>query len=273
MSVVSITKPGAKAPILNRKVANKWNDLSGEQVMAIARIMANGRFTEERERVEVLMILLGAKKKTFLQLTDNQVADMLTLTDFIYGKNTLTKNVVPIIDHEGYRYLGPADELANISILEFSMADSYYIKVMQGDTTKPYIDYLAGCIYRLRNKQLSPKDPDYNGDLRNPFNSHHIEEMAKSFSGVALPVKMAVLFFYAGCRNLLVERCPNVFTPKRQDSARSFGWGGVIMELSGGKFGGLEQTRGTRMWDFFRDQEIIMVRNLEQKSRQKQQNA
>ena len=117
----------------------------------------------------------------------------------------------------------PAFRLRNLSIEEFSFADSLYFRFKSTNDIK-YLNLLCSTLYRE-----APKTPN-TIDKRVPYNRLLAEANYQYFANLPIKEKIVVAFAYEGSRNHLVSLYPNVFpksttkqTPKNKAKYVPFG--------------------------------------------------
>lgn len=154
----------------------------------------------------------------------------------------LTKNPFPILERphkitkRPVRYFGPADGLENVTIYELGVAFNLFEKFMQ-TRQESYAITLLATLWRP-GKPVTPenKRSAYQGDRRLPY-LHHEATVAmreKHIATLPLQVRHLLLFWFASCRQAIVDSYPNVFTGQPQSDGNQYGWGGVLLSLAGG---------------------------------------
>ncbi len=285
------------------RVPEKWDELSGKQVERIALIFYSKEFSAYLKecrnptdpspegmitgyvfKIKLLWILLGIRDWGLgiggwwlgyllrYKVDDGQMADLVKLTDFLFGENKLLKcPVKSITNYElritgltipvGRRYYGPEDELGNLSFGEFVFADDSFMKIMGDEEWEMYDDLneLVAVLYRKKSGQYDPKSVSFNGDIREEFNKNLIDDRAEVVAHWSLGKRLAVLLWYQGCRKNICGRFPHIFTKKE---GQNFGWFGVLAELSDNKPYLLEQTARTPMMDVLAMLEKLSVQRV-----------
>lgn len=166
-----------------------------------------------------------------------------------------TKNVWPIIargregervrKREGEKVIqlyAPADGLANLTIYELGVAFSLFEAYLQTNDLK-YAYELLGTIYRPSRGETREERVNgwKNGDRRTPYRNYEAKakERGKLFETLPGLTVRAILFWFAGCRQGIVDSYPKVFK-KTGDGGRAggnYGWGGVLLSVAGGPAG------------------------------------
>lgn len=229
-----------------KPVAATWDELSREQVAALLPLLYGFYPNPIRQRLEVLRVLLGISPALLLCLTAVQLIEIEWLADFVLDEPVaLTRQLLPQVRPAWYRpaYYGPADELANVSFLEFAFADAYFVAYANTRETR-WLDSLVATLYRPQRRRYRPHAADYGGDRRADFNENLLEAHTARLARLPEATKLLVFTFYQGCRRALEQRYPLVFTPAGEAQARSHpdGWAFVLREMSGGAFGSFAET-------------------------------
>ena len=226
--------------------ASAWNELSQKQLYIISDVLHSKTLLIDG-KIRLAIALLGIKMRLFLRFTASQVHDILPITQFILEENKLTKNLVPYLKVGSKRFYGPTSRLANITIEEFGFADTFYTRFKE-TMEDEWICRLCAVLYRPQRSGYNPKSDSYKGDIREDFNKHLVFVRARRFEKLNSSQKYAIYLFYEGCRNEIIKKHKHVFA-KRKPTGKSFGWGGILVDLAGNKFGGHEQTKRANLFD------------------------
>lgn len=272
-------------------IANNWSHWA-------SIIRNNSLFT--LSRLKMLAVLLGIsnrkilnkKRKLFIELYSTRIqgeseesyidrnaplVDLLKTSDFIFKENTLTHNLFPHIPLSIFRrgvrgeallkrnsLYGPSDELKNISLAEFSYADSFYLKYFKSKNTED-LDLMIACLYRPKQKEVDINSEYFTGDIREKFNKNTIEQRAAQIKKLHIKYKQAILLFYIGCRTYIVDSHPSVFPKDSKQKASRFGYASLILELSGQKFGNYEQTQQQELYTILTYLEVLAEKGAKAK--------
>lgn len=156
---------------------------------------------------------------------------------------TLTRCPFPRIDlpkrkkkHHARCYLAPADELSNISFLELCVSFQLFEQYIQ-DENEDTADELLATIYREPKPATTHnKRTAYLGDRRQPY--LHLEALVpqrqKKIARLPKEVKQISLFWFACCRQQIIESFPDLFSQSHGGSPSKYGWGATLMALAGG---------------------------------------
>ena len=253
---------------VNKKIEApaSWNELTKKQLYKIAEIIHSERYLIDG-KIRLVVAVLGIRLMLFLKLNASQVYDLLPLAKFVMNDNELTINLVPKLRISFTYYYGPNDRLSNITIEEFSFLDTFFIRYKEtGDNL--WLNLLCSAMYRPKRADYNPTAETYKGDIRVDFNKHLVFYSAHRFESLSSAQKYAILLFYDGCRNQITKKYWNIFGQKKT-SGKSFGWGGVLMELAGNKFGDHERTKTANLLDVLNHLEMEGIKTKKSKSYQK----
>jgi len=126
----------------------------------------------------------------------------------------------------------PAEMLKTSTFIEFATADKHYQDFLEDSNPESLLKVIA-CLYRNRKKPLE------------------ISENFQKFIKIPTWKKFAILHFFASCRNEIMERIPGRFTRQEGEEkheGNDFGWAGVILSLTGDRFGTEEGVKNTNIW-------------------------
>jgi hypothetical protein len=147
----------------------------------------------------------------------------------------------------GKRYYAPAGMFEKCSMEEIAEADSAFVACSQSkNLDKLYL--LVAILYRPKRNDLADfkKSINYNGDLREPFNSQHVRDTALILKKkLPLYKAIAVFLFYWHFRekemiNDAVLKI--IFQGTDKKEGLDLGWLQTLIEVSNTKFGTFNET-------------------------------
>lgn len=214
-------------------VPETYNELSGKQLIGIA-----GLFLVEMEldtaRLKALQILLRRSFFGFAIIPADAKARMLQYIDWVFEKNTVTEQVLPL-----YRGLvGPKKEFDNLTLSEFHFSERYYNEFVK-EGNNDALNKLVAVLYR-KPKPGYDYQLDSDGDARQKFNANELDHYASVVTKWPAAVKQAVLFFYDGCRQYLLDLYEEVFSGNSGEENEE-GMFGIIRGISGDKYGDIDK--------------------------------
>lgn len=233
------------------EVAQEWNELTLHQLLELVRLLfsVDLKVTQSQWSYAVLYQLLNIKWYNvrflwnFLHLPKDMIVTALfPLTEFVKKENTLTDFKLTSFRIWFTKYYAPADELNNLTIDEFRFCEPFYVGYKK-DKDMDCLDGLIAVLYRKKRKEYYPKAVSYNGDVRQDFNENLIVQHSKKVSKLSLRKKQLIYLTYEGARNKIINECPHLFrNDEDKKQGRDFGMSGLILELSGAKFGTFDET-------------------------------
>lgn len=250
-------------------VPSSWNELSKSDFLWIVSKMKHLNQLEDPNAYEnefwatkILLINRLIKKilpaRLSYRVTSYQYADLLPITDFLKDPINIDKQHIPSFRIWWRKYYGPTPGLRQSTFGEFINADTYFINISK-KKDPDLIFKLIAVLYRPKQRLIWFKKlrQTWNGDIRADFNESMVESTAKHFKRHLSPeMAEAILFFYWGFRNVHVLKFENIFDePQNENHAirvgNSYGWAGTLLELSGDKFGNIEETRNANWFSVF----------------------
>ena len=212
---------------VNIKIPTSWNQLTSKQLMEAAYNLEYYHskpgvlrdLPEFRQRLyyQLIKVLLRSNNfiKTYIAIKQIPPTAYAEHVKFIFGDVTRTL-FLPPFKIKGTTFYPPGDRLKNISIQEFSLADSLYYNFRKTNDVR-YLNNLCATLYRRRS--LSGAEGN-EIDSRQPFNKILIEKDVHFFSKINHKKKLAILYTYLGCRNNIVAMHPHIFpTPQKMVDA------------------------------------------------------
>ncbi len=235
-----------------------WNECSKDQLYYIASQLQKWRpvFSSSKAylkkeqskavlfiRMALLQVMLGvnpfnvfsSRTRAFRKILPEQMLDLLKTVDFIFESNNLTENKFPIIN--GLH--GPADGLRFLSVGEFAFTETYFLKY-HTTQSEEFLNKLCATLYR----EQAFENQDHL-DKRAKFNDASIDSRAQKIKGWNSHLKQVVLLFYIGCREKIIRDNQSLFTKTKKGDKQKQNWAELILDLSGDKFGSMDQTSDT----------------------------
>ena len=91
---------------------------------------------------------------------------------------------------------GPSDGLYTLSFAEFIRLETLYDRL---DKSPGALDRFCGVLYRRKNPQVNPDDSEFTGDMRIPYNDHHLGKYARQAARLHPWMKIYIKILYEGC--------------------------------------------------------------------------
>lgn len=230
---------------MNITIPQTYEELSEQQRGALCRILLTLNNTEKTPLRIIQILLSHLPKRTQQQLllqvpftTLWQYAEPFLTTEKLYHFREVTKMVAP------------APRLANLTIKQFSVADSIYYRLRLSQ----YQDELL-----LRQLMASL----YNF-AHQPFDVLNLPQVAEHTDKAAITTAYEVAFAYTCCREYIISRFPKVFAspsstqrgenPIFRKEATYTPFSKIISVMAMDKhqpLGNWHQCNATRVYDFF----------------------
>lgn len=233
-----------------------WNELTTQQLIRVAGLLFSGPSDPYRLKIELLRILMGLKWHHLLVIGSERLIDLFPFVEFVESEIELTQNKIDDLKLSGTRYFGPIGDFSTLSGEEWTEADEAYIEFSRtGDQAS--LDRMMAVLYRPWLKGMYPKNPAWMEDYRVPFSEGSVKNRLPIMATVPMPVKLAVLLWWKGCRREWESIFERVFKEKGE-GPESFGWQETMLKLSGSEFGDLVHTQRTYMYKLMLKMEVAL---------------
>lgn len=220
-------------------IPEEWNELTGKQLITIAGLL-HSNLEEDIFYLKALQCLSNLSTVKFmLQPLDAKLncfehLDWLQSSD---DKELLTKQLLP-----KYKGLyGPTDELGNLLLVEFHYTEIAYQNLITTNEVQ-YLNELVAIMYR-EPKANYDHARNSEGDHRVIFTDNDIAYHTKKVAKWPLAVKQAILMWYDGCRQDLVNSYSTVYpaSSTKKDDNYSAGLYQLIRSLAGENYGTIDK--------------------------------
>jgi hypothetical protein len=233
-----------------RQVPSTWHELSRKQLLRLLSAVY-AKPTPDR-RLRLLSALSSYPLPLLAGLAPVVLGQLLPLTDWLASEqHRLTDQLLPTLAVERRAgrpttWHGPLGQFQNLLFGEFMFADTFFVLYCQHGHASA-LDQFLTVLYRPARAGADPDAPDWNGDVRLPFNEHQLAHRTAKVARVPEGQKLAVLTWYRGCRAQLADEFPDVFAAAEEDAGSKArqappDWGRVLRKLAGGAFGPVQQT-------------------------------
>jgi hypothetical protein len=223
-------------------IPKSWNELSDRQFKQLSKLFLSGQrgLIFDLKCLRVLLNIrwyqLGKRLRLVYVLSQIPLKELKKEYEFIYTDIDRT-----IFLEKINGFYAPLNKITNLTVEEFSVADDLHIKWRETGN-KEYLIYLAAVLYS------ETKQP------RTYFDKNNLPDKIKHFQKVPIEELHCAELTYLGCKTNLVKRFPTAF-PKgtKKVSNSKYGFGKVILQMAGGKFGNHEQTKATNIYTFLEE--------------------
>ena len=193
-------------------------------------------------------------------------------------------NPVPVFKPLLVEYYGPSDSFMNVTFGEYTdglrMFHDFHAT---GDMQ--YLKLLTALFYRPKKKDFEKKklEDDYDGDIRVPYNSNHLEDRASKLKYAPIGFVYGFYLFFASFQKALVEMKINwggqeldlsiLFQPSDESSNSKNAYAGIGMDsiaftmAESGAFGNYKELRNTNLWEI-----IVRMYDLRRADLERQKN-
>ncbi len=190
------------------QVPATWNELSAAQLLNIFIALNNPNYKPEEQLLKLFKVVVGISSFTWAGLKVEDYEEYIYLTGFLFDKKiNFTKQLLPVYEN----MYGPADDLENLLGSELVLTDHYYQQWEADRQNMDHLNHLVAVLYRpAKPKYDFALNPD--GDCRVAFNENVTAWAADNIiASWPLHVKQAIAYWYAGCRQQIVDQYPDVF--------------------------------------------------------------
>lgn len=240
---------------------SSFDELEKGEMLQLCFLLQNGIFElSEKEanaiRIAAFSVLSTMPKKEIDNIEAHQWVDIIKKLNWIFDAPKLSRNLLPVIKIRWRKFYGPLKhDMESSTAMEFITTDTAMIQMAKNkDIAQLYM--MCAILYRPKRKDWREfkASTDYTGDLREPLNRIGIVKRAAYFQK-HLPIDQAVyvLQYFKGFRHhVFMKRHANLFDGQNKSAGKGidFGWHGVILEFSDGKFGNYGETAKTN-WQLF----------------------
>ncbi|RAJ92209.1 hypothetical protein LX87_05177 [Larkinella arboricola] len=268
------------------QMPQSWEECTPEQIQALlplqllqpsdrkdgASAVMKDAAAEAVLKYSAAKVLLGAPSTLLEQLTTEQKWRLMRLARWVFTTKIQAKPFEKFT-FQGVDYWLPESGFSNTSAIEIAMANINYLAYVRNDlpSIRAVFQLVATlCRPARKDAQAWRKSTDFNGDIRQAYNTIHADERAKLFQAQNLPVGvvMAVLQYFEYTNNRFLENYKLAYDPAEVDEPPLYQNGeGLIttfMDIAKlGVFGDFDQVckqNGHTVWLFLRDNNLKIRR-------------
>jgi hypothetical protein len=181
-------------------IPSDFTELTDEQLLAVVPY----KYAEKPSHFNLIRLLWPKRNLQYMKLKASHIYE---LTHWVLEKPLVETNFTKFT-HDGTEYLLPDASLATVVLFEYAMA-SYYLRVFCQSNKEEYLNMLVATI--CRPPQEVTHTPDWNGDLREKYNSALTKQRAKDFETLNFGVKVIVLHVFLEAQARIQKRFASIF--------------------------------------------------------------
>jgi hypothetical protein len=253
------------------RMAENFSELTAGQLCRIAGLLLSG-MDQDTARLEALRILLRMNRLRFYFLNLGLKTQLFDQVEWLFEKNQVITNLIPSYRRNlSVRLYGPKQKLINLRMSEFHACEMRYRMIL--DQVPGALEELIAILYREPVPGYDRKK-DSAGDIRQPYNGNTVPYRAGLIRRWPANVKYAVLLFYDGCRQLIIDQHPEVFTSGDQDTiSNEDQFQGMFMMIRGlaadGKYGTFEEVEQLYVYTALNELTQLIQENKEMEEKLK----
>ena len=201
-----------------------WHECSQEQI--VNGLMLQLSFGIETSplkrahwRIGMLRQMSNAPAELLEQLIGTQLQRLLRLTDWAFTAR-IDRLPFKSFDFEGSTYYLPAERLANTSAIELAMSNIYYLQFADPKAPNQHAALsLVATLCRPERSDLRAfrLSKDWNGDIREEYNSIVADERAERFKALPFGIVIAVLQYFESLNTQFLRQYGEVFGSDEDD--------------------------------------------------------
>lgn len=222
--------------------AGSWPELTPLLLGRVALQLALD-VDEEVKRVHIFKLLTGIPKELAQHIgpedliyswekrdeAGHRVRDewrLLPQLDWLFGTApSFEKSLVPAVDVGGKVWIGPKDQLKNLTVNQWGFID-ICLEAYSANPTEEALNNVLGAMY-------CPPDEAWSRET--------IEERAAKLAKLPTSLKAAAIFNYRAVHAELPFLFPLTFKKRKEDNANPYGLDGFLVSMAGVKFGKPEE--------------------------------
>lgn len=211
-----------------------WEELSGKQLKRLAVLLHSGKEKEETA-IRALHILSNKNLIRFWLLPLDLRFRALPFVEWI-NKQELICQLLP----EVKGFYGPCSDFDNLTMVEFHYSEMAYCQLVKNKEER-FLTELISALYREK-KHGYDNARNEEGDCRKPFSHGLFEYGQQKIDRWPTATKLAILLWYDGCRQNLVNEYPAIYPLKTESGENQFeGMYKMMRSITGDKYGTMEQ--------------------------------
>lgn len=218
------------------RLPENWEEIPPGSLYFVASVLV-----EEpdfiKARIKILRKLLNISKVLFMNLSQEQVLDLIDYLSWM-DLSINTKIIFKTIKLKHKRYRLPDDNFELGTAFQYALADDYYRKFHETKEDKYMYCLISTLLYD--NVPLTSKE--------------YIEKRAMIFTKLTAIEKVVIMAYFGAVKNMIYDKFRRYLFTSDEDSSIStsvdFGWWGRYMDIAeSGVFGDIQGVYKTRFYD------------------------
>lgn len=218
-------------------------------------------------RITIFYLLSDIPLNIFNKIISEQFVDLLPHVDFAALKiPDLKTNLFPVIP--SLKMVGPIELMRTCTAEEFTLIDTAFVRA----SNQKKIDDLAlmACfMYRPIRSDLEifKKTKEWNGDIREPFNSERCKSRLPKFKNIPMEQLVAIFLYFASVRKQRFQILKYLFADTGEKNFMdNRGWAGSMLSLAhSGVFGNFEEQMKTNWFTVMVELDRLSEQNIKSK--------
>ena len=214
-------------------VPETWNELSREQLIAVAKVLLTEQNPYKRD-VLLVKALVDVRRFWFQKMNPETMLDeLIPMVQFIKNETELTEQLLPYIPFNRQKLYGPKSHLQNLRFGEFDAAERALYEFSKDQTSAVALWRFVAILYRTPKLHYD-RVKDAEGDCRSDYNENLVEYYAQILKEQQpMELAIAVMIWYKGCRNYILNRFDEVFSGEnKSDEVESPAYFGLMRKIA-----------------------------------------
>lgn len=113
---------------------------------------------------------------------------------------------IPSFTIDDIEFFGPTDALFNTVYGEYLQMINHFTEYSHSQNIS-FLDSMIATIYRPKKEDYDTAklDPDFDGDIRKPYNPNHTKHYASYIKKLSFDIKYAIYLFVASCQHFIAN--------------------------------------------------------------------
>jgi hypothetical protein len=255
----------------NYQIPQSWDDTNEDVAIRLLTLMYSEPKTTLLQ-IKIIRLLLPISDSLFKKLDDEQVLRLTRTTQWVWDLPKKAKLPFLCFSHKNYKFWCPQNNFETGSYAEFVAANIAFAKYSNPTTPDYEAAYELVAILCRKATLVSSKDPKWNGDIRQEFNSEICRQSAKSMHDLPAGIVIAVINYWVNFLEDISNQYP-IFEKGDGKSDGGLGWVNTMFSIAeDGTFGAVKDVEK----EFFHKVCLYLVKkkaDYDEAKRQHEENA